>query len=244
MNAPTKTPQHAHRSGRSNMYSGSKFTHWSPYDPYEGERASLPLTLPPTAAFAVREGGLINIYEVPLHKAFIRPVTSQDVLDVLATVPADFLRGLEDVYLLGGTAKQERNALGDLYRYGAYRWCEVHLYAFPRRRLEWRRKQMPRPHVRHEYERAGAVLRQDGDEVVCSFDRSALKTFYLRDVLLHEIGHHVDRRNWGKGVARAERFAHWFVREHGFRRTLRCAGPPPSRSESGSEVSEGRRSVG
>jgi hypothetical protein len=212
------------------MYSESKFTHWSRYDPYEGERASLLPTLPAKAAFVVGEGELINLYEVPLHKAFMRPYTSQDVLDLLATIPADFLRGLRDIYLLGGTVKQERNALGDLYRYGAYGWCEIHLYAFPRRRLEWRRKQMPSPHVRHEYERAGAVFRQDGDDVVCSFDTSALQTFYLRDVLLHEVGHHVDRHNRGKGVGRAERFAHWFVREYGFRRTRRVERTGGSRS--------------
>lgn len=243
MNASTNTPQHANRSGRSNLYSESKFSHWSRFDPYEGERAALPPTLAPRARFSLDQEAPINLYEVPLHREFMRPFTAQDVVDVLGTVPREFLIGLRRIYLMGGTAKQERNALGDLYRYGAYGWCEIHLYAFPRRRLQWRRKGMPKPNIRHEYERAGAVFRQAGDDVVCCFNASALRTFYLRDVLLHEIGHHADRHNWGKGVTRAERFAHWFVREHGFRRTKPSTEPPPSSSGTNARAVERRRSV-
>jgi hypothetical protein len=116
------------------------------------------------------------------------------------------------------------------------------LYAFPRRRLEWRRKGLPRPHVLQEYERAGALFRQDGDEVVCLFDRSALKTFYLRDVLIHEIGHHVDRFNRRRGAKKAERFAHWFVREHGFRRANRTTEPLRSASASNGPLTKAGRS--
>lgn len=135
------------------MYSESKFTHWARFDPYEGERASLPPTLAPTARFALNRGESIKLYEVPLYKGFVRSFTLQDVLGVLAAVPRDFLSALREIYLLGGTAKQEKNALGDLYRYGAYGLCEIHLYAFPRRRLQWRRKGLPKPHILHEYAR-------------------------------------------------------------------------------------------
>jgi hypothetical protein len=230
MNPSRNTPQQAHRSGRSNMYSASKFTNWSPFDPYEGERATLPRALAPKALFRLSEQESIKLYELPLHKAFVRPFTVQDVVNTLDAVPRAFLGGLQSIYLFGGTAKQEKNALGDLYRYGAYGWCEIHLYAFPRRRLRWRRKGMPKPHVRQEYERAGAVFHQDGDYVVCCFDASALRTFYLRDVLIHEVGHHVDRSHLRTGITKAERFAHWFVREHGFRRTNRAKAPAPKGS--------------
>ncbi len=40
-----------------------------------------------------------------------------------------------------------------------------------------------------------------------------LRRFYLRDVLTHEIGHHVD--TWNETPKDRERFAEWFAQEHG-----------------------------
>jgi hypothetical protein len=123
---------------------------------------------------------------------------------------------------MGGTWKQDKVARGGLYRYGEYAAGEVYLFAFPLRRREWHCKQLPRPNVVQEYERAGAMFRQEGDGWLCRFNEAVLKRFYLYDVLIHEIGHHVDRHNWrpfrgGKSYSQAERFAQWFVRQYGFR---------------------------
>lgn len=217
------TPQKSKRSGRSNMYSQSKYTNWARFDPYQGERTSLPRNLKPTATFRVNNSESCNIYERPVHEAFIRPFGVSDAVDVLSTIPRQFLAGLRSIYLMGGTWKQNKVALGDLYHYGEYGWCSIYLFAFPRRRLHWRSKQLPKPDIRQEFERAGAAFRQDGDGWICAFDETSLRKFYLNDVLIHEIGHHVDRDNFwrpsgrGKSYAQAERFAEWFVREHGFR---------------------------
>jgi hypothetical protein len=149
----------------------------------------------------------------------MRLIGVSDVVSVLEAIPREFLPGLRSIYLMGGTWKQDKIALGDLYYYGECGWNTVYLYAFPRRRLHYRLRQLAKPDIRQEFERAGAVFRQDGDGWICEFDETSLRTFYLYDVLIHEIGHHVDRDNWGgKTHSEAEGFAEWFVREHGLRR--------------------------
>jgi hypothetical protein len=210
-----RTRQQATRSGRSNLYSASKFTNWAPFDPYYGERAALPRDLRPTTTFAIADSQECHIYERPIHEAFVRPCSAADVKAVLAGVPRGFLRGLDAVYVMGGTWKQDKVALSDLYRYGEYGWGAVYLFAFPRRRLDWRCKRLPKPAIRQEYERAGARFERVGGGSVCRFDLDSLRRFYLYDVLIHEVGHHVDRFSRGKPYARGERFAEWFVREHG-----------------------------
>jgi len=45
------------------------------------------------------------------------------------------------------------------------------------------------------------------------FTEESLRAFYLLDVLLHELGHHVDERVWSRDVQSAERFAEWFAGE-------------------------------
>ena len=44
-------------------------------------------------------------------------------------------------------------------------------------------------------------------------DLDTLRRFYLRDVLMHEMGHHVDSQNVTKKAR--ERFAEWFASKHG-----------------------------
>jgi hypothetical protein len=50
--------------------------------------------------------------------------------------------------------------------------------------------------------------RQAADGVdTLRFDAESLRIFYLYDVLLHEIEHHIDG---GRSQGEVERFAHWF----------------------------------
>ena len=217
--AMTRTPQNSKRSSRSNAYSESKCSNWGRFDPYRGERFSIPPDLAPVSTFRINESESCGIHELPLHPAFVRPFGAADVATVLDRVPREFLSGLSAIYLMSGTSKQDKVAFGNLYRYGDYWSGTICLYAFPRRCLEWRRKGPPKPDIAQEYRRAGAVFAQDGDHWICRFDSHALKAFYLRDVLIHEIGHHVDRDppqpfRRGKPMPQSERFAEWFVREY------------------------------
>ena len=45
------------------------------------------------------------------------------------------------------------------------------------------------------------------------FSLRSLRRFYLYDVLLHELGHHVDKRADEKNNAARERYAEWFVEQ-------------------------------
>lgn len=224
-----RTPQSSHRSGRSNLYSESRFTNWRPFNPYHAEWMALPANLKPALSFPLSATEAIDVYERPLHADFIRPFSVEDVRDVLDAVPRQFLKGLYGIYLLGGTRKQAKTAGGRLYRYGSYYdcLCSICLYPFPRRRLSWNYGRLLKPDVRHEYERAGAVFERVKDGWSCRFDERSLRCFYLYDVLIHEIGHHMDRDNTGKSRAEFERFAEWFVREYGFgSRGGDCGGRP------------------
>ena len=48
-------------------------------------------------------------------------------------------------------------------------------------------------------------------------DLDLVLSFYLQDILVHEIGHHVDRANLGH-PKESEAYARWFATEYGFRR--------------------------
>lgn len=77
-------------------------------------------------------------------------------------------------------------------------------------------KRLPPPNIKREYERAGATYYFKNNFWHREFTIESLKQFYLNDVLLHEIGHHVDRKN-NKSNNQSERFAEWFAGEYGFR---------------------------
>lgn len=49
------------------------------------------------------------------------------------------------------------------------------------------------------------------------FDPTKLRDFYLDDVLVHEVGHHVDRHRFNNSKTK-EGFAYWFAREFGKKR--------------------------
>jgi hypothetical protein len=71
---------------------------------------------------------------------------------------------------------------------------------------------LPKPSVRREYERAGAFWRQVTGGWQLEFAPESLRRFYLNDVLLHEVGHHVNRGS-RKNKRDAEAFANWMAIE-------------------------------
>ena len=204
---------HKRGSGqRSNWYSESKFSNWSPFDPFGSEINALPSSIKPALTIEACPGTRTAIVVRDLHPRFIRPVTPEDVKATILKVPPEFVKGLEAVYLLGGTAKQEKVALGALFRFGCYRNCRAYLHAFPKRSLVRRFSNLPPPHVVQEYERAGATYTHESDGWVLRFSPDTLRSFYLYDVLLHEIGHHVDRSDYfKKNEVAGERYAAWFT---------------------------------
>jgi len=153
-----------------------------------------------------RLGGALRIFERPLAPRFVRPFTATDVADVLSSIPADCLEQLAGVYLMAGTAKQQRSRAPT---YGMYWENQIFLFPLPVQRLAegWfcssNRAELQR------YLACGAVLRSARRGVTVQFDDESLRRFYLCEVLLHEVGHHVDRSR--RSAKAAERYADWFA---------------------------------
>jgi hypothetical protein len=197
---------------RSNMYSRNKCSNWSRFNPFDSEIEAIPASVRPAATVETEAGTRIGIIARDPHPGFIQPLSVQDVERALRGVPAEFLRGLKAVCILGGSVKQDKVARSRLFRFGCYGRNMIYLHAFPRRLLCLTWKVPPAPDVLQEYARAGAIWNSEEDRYVLRFSETSLRTFYLRDVLLHEVGHHVDRSNlFRKKDAASERYANWFA---------------------------------
>ena len=197
---------------RSNMYSMNKCSNWSRFNPFDSEIEAIPPSVRPASTIETETGTRIGIFARDPHPSFIQPVSVEDVETALKDVPAEFLRGLTSVYILGGTAKQAKAALSRLFRFGCYGRNRIYLHAFPKRCLRLTYKVPPLPDALQEYIRAGATWSSEGSLHELRFSEESLRTFYLRDVLLHEVGHHVDESNpFRKKRAASERYANWFT---------------------------------
>lgn len=131
------------------------------------------------------------------------------------------MTGLKAVVVLGGSKKQEKTS-NSLFAYGTYTSGVIFLHPFPKRFLDQIRKGLPKPSSLHEYERAGAKINRDGKYWRMQFDEISVKQFYLREVLLHELGHHMDSKNRQfKTGRKAEGFADWFASECAYKLRVR-----------------------
>jgi hypothetical protein len=54
---------------------------------------------------------------------------------------------------------------------------------------------------------------ETGGRWFLQFTEASLRRFYLCDVLLHELAHHIDERTFSRPTDAAERFAEWFAQE-------------------------------
>jgi hypothetical protein len=191
---------------RSNMYSGQRFTNWSPHDPYGAEVETIPRKTRPRVTVNRDPEVSLGIFDRPIADGFVRPWTVSDVADVLRAIPREFLIDLAGVFLLGGTARQRRLAKRV---YGMYSAQRIFLFALPENKLVEHLPKMLKPSVAKEFTKFGATVTPDGNgAALLTFDQSSLRQFYLYDVLLHEVGHHVDRDGRADN---AERYAHWFA---------------------------------
>ena len=196
---------------RSNLYSRSKFTNWTPFDPYWSEAKASRSSGRPAATVYVSQGSSLPIFANEPHPSFVQPCNPEDVREVLRACPAEFLAGLEGVFLLSGTSKQARTL--KLFRYGTYAPGRVFLHAYPTRYMAQHFDTPFPPHLSREFTRWGADVAERSGKLIVRFDSSSLRRFYLYDVLLHELGHHVDDRAFSRPDKAAERFAEWFAQE-------------------------------
>jgi len=74
-------------------------------------------------------------------------------------------------------------------------------------------KRPPKPSELQAIMKAGARITPKGKGIVAHLDMGTLRAFYLGDVLMHELGHHVDLHN--VRPQSREKFANWFAQHHG-----------------------------
>lgn len=198
-----------HRAQRTGHYAESKLTNWARFNPGVDE---IRIVLTRFERQIAEADGLL-VQAVPVRSpSFLMPVTCDDVIETLDRVPKRFTVGLQAVFLLGGSAKQKQLSNGSLFAYGRYSHGFIFLHAYPANQMKEVWRHLPKPSVRREYERAGAVWRQVSGGWELEFTPESLRRFYLLDVLLHEVGHHVDR--WSRKNKRdAEAFANWMAIE-------------------------------
>lgn len=201
------------RGIRSGRWSESKWTNCNEFDPGRVEIGQVMSK----GGYALRNGAKLKIIRLPTHPAFLMPINKRTVRETLASVPSEFLTGLSAVFLLRGSKKQEK-VFKSRFCYGRYSQNVIFIHPYPKKYMVQKWSTLPKPSVLNEYERAGAKVTPDGEHWCIQFDEASLKQFYLRDVLLHELGHHVDSANFRfKTNQKAEGFAEWFASEYGFR---------------------------
>lgn len=191
---------------RSNLYSEQRFTNWRPNDPYWAEVEALPKKMRPRIGISRDSEESLGVFDRPLAEGFVRPWSLGDVADVLRSIPKDHLLGLSGIYLLGGTSRQRST---NKLTYGMYSDDQIFLFALPKRMLVQHWSKMPKPSLAQAYTKFGANITPDGKGgAILRFDLASIRSFYLYDVLLHEVGHHIDRDH---GSDNAERYARWFA---------------------------------
>lgn len=196
---------------RSNLHSQVKAANGRSFNPFYAEADLAVRRLAPAAHFPLGDDARLPLFVARPDRHFIQPVTTGDVAGVLSSIPIRLLSGLAGIYLLGGNTSQDRLGESRLACYGCYGECRIWLFAVPRRLLA---RPLPHPHkpsIRQMYERMGAVYRHGDAGLQLVFDERSLRRFYLHDVLLHEIGHHVERHRERAPSLQSERYATWFA---------------------------------
>jgi hypothetical protein len=188
------------------MYSDQRFTNWTPHDPHWSEVNALPTRPRPRLVLNPGTDDALPIFERKLAHDFVRPCTVTDVAEVLSSIPREFVTGLGGVYLMGGTARQART---HAVTYGMYWRDQIFLFPVSARKLETGWTGSSNPAELQRYRAAGASLKTTRRETLVTFDQQSLRSFYLDDVLLHEVGHHTDRVH--RSQREKEGFAHWFA---------------------------------
>ncbi|MCI5141780.1 MAG: hypothetical protein D3909_08655 [Candidatus Electrothrix sp. ATG1] len=202
-----------HRAQRISSWTESKRTNCTTFDPYVH-----------SAEYAYFEkyydelnsSNEIVIKNEKTHEKFLMPVSTNDIETTINSLPSEFFTGLKGVILLSGSNKQFKVSRGNLFCFGMYYAQCIFLFPYPRDQLVVSSQSLPAPHIQREYERAGVIYSRKDTRWVRKFNKKSLKTYYLKDVFVHELGHHVDRHK-ERSDEKSEIYADWFATEYGFK---------------------------
>ncbi len=152
-------------------------------------------------------------YEVVVQqpgRGYQHVVTEQDVRQRLSGLPAGFTTPLQVVQLSRMTRKKRSFPC-----YGMQWGTAIYLYPIETELVEYFGRP-PRPAEYNETRLFGGKWEQQGGRVwKLTWTPATIRDFYLNNVLIHELGHLLDKRN--NSYQDRERFAEWFAIEHGYR---------------------------
>lgn len=198
---------------RSGEYAENKVTNRTPYDPFHSQAVKI---------INKHIDKLDNqaetlFYESPPVTGFIQPLKIGNIKRFITSMPNEFILDLRGVFVCSGSKKQLKtydHIYGSYYSY----YKSIVLFPFPEDMCFYYKNKL-KPSISNEYERHGAIWKREDKWWKLEFTEEALRSFYLRDVLAHEIGHHVDyvASLGDKRENEAERFAEWFAYEFGMR---------------------------
>jgi hypothetical protein len=218
MRANRHNPNFRHQAQRTGLYAESKLTNWRPFNPAHAEVWRVYYHKYYDDFQSAESEPIIRIE--PIAKNFIMPISETDIRSFLTRVPVRFVASLRGILLLGGSHQQYKVRNSRTFCYGCYYQRIIFINPFPMGCITEKYKYCPPPHIRHEYERAGANFSKSTSGWVLEWPPEALHRYYLYNVLTHELGHHVDwlqRNGQDRATREAESFAEWFVREFGYK---------------------------
>ncbi len=169
----------------------------------------------PLSADASSNEMILKIVTEPAGRGYIHPVSADDVRERVLQLPAGYQHKLEVVQFSRMTRKRRLFPC-----YGLQWGSAVYLYPIEES-LEELYLRSPRPAQRIETEMFGGRWVQDGNLWRLHWTESAIRDFYLNNVLIHEIGHINDDRN--TSFRKREQFADWFAVEYGYRASRNAA---------------------
>ena len=204
----------AHRAQRLGYWAESKRTNCNFFDPYAH---AAEYTYFEKYYDELNSSNKIVIKHEKTHEDFLMPVSANDIETTINSLPAEFTKELKGIILMSGSNKQLKVSQSSLFCFGMYYAHCIFLFPYPKNQLVFSSKSLPPPHIKRDYERAGVIYYQKNNRWLRTFTEESLKKFYLRDVFVHELGHHVDRHK-NRSNEKSEIYADWFATEYGFKR--------------------------
>ena len=149
-------------------------------------------------------------------------LTPEDVRQRLSELPASFTANLDVVQFSRMTEKKRSFPC-----YGMQWGTAIYLYPVEDTLIE-QFDYPPRPNLLNEVKMYGGTWdHADPGPWNLVWTEESIRDFYLNNILLHELGHLLDKRN--TSYVDRERYAEWFAIEYGYRRSQRPTRTPVRR---------------
>ena len=139
---------------------------------------------------------------------FRHVVNADEIEKRLAELPGWMIDQLDVIQLSRMTRKKLR-----LPCYGMQWGTTLYLYPIEES-MEEVFVQPPSPALKIETEMYGGKWKQNHDQWCLRWTETAIKDYYLNNILIHELGHLLDERN--TSYTDRERYAEWFAIEYGY----------------------------